>query len=131
VPDTVEVVNPHWRQLDSQVRGERAVLARKKGDFAALVLKGEIDTDTVEEFLSRKQALQEEIQHRKFEWPNSKSSDGNRTAKSRSQNFQRQTGLISYPPEQTFYRHHQNHRLPGGDGPGPYLARKNPSSPSG
>jgi hypothetical protein len=62
VPDTVEVVNPHWRQLDSQVRGERSVLARKKGDFAALVLKGEIETDNVEEFLSRKQALQEEIQ---------------------------------------------------------------------
>ena len=62
VPDTVEVVNPHWRQLDSQVRGQRAVLARKKGDFAALILKGEIETDAVEEFLSRKQALQEEIQ---------------------------------------------------------------------
>jgi len=62
VPDTVEVVNPQWRQLDSQVRGERAVLARKKGDFAALVLKGDIETDNVEEFLSRKQALQEEVQ---------------------------------------------------------------------
>ena len=34
VPDTVEVVNPAWRQLDSQVRGQRAVLSRKKGDFA-------------------------------------------------------------------------------------------------
>lgn len=62
VPDTVEVVNPHWRQLDSQVRGERAVLARKKGDFAALVLQGDIETENVQEFLSRKQALQEEIQ---------------------------------------------------------------------
>ena len=62
VPDTVEVVNPRWRQLDNQVRGERAVLARKKGDFAALVLKGEIETDNVQEFLSHKQALQETIQ---------------------------------------------------------------------
>lgn len=62
VPDTVEVVNPQWRQLDSQVRGQRAVLARKKGEFAALILKGEIETDNVEEFLSRKQALQEDIQ---------------------------------------------------------------------
>ena len=62
VPDTVEVVNPAWRQLDSQVRGQRAVLARQQGDFAALILKGEIETDAVEEFLSRKQALQEEIQ---------------------------------------------------------------------
>jgi hypothetical protein len=62
VPDTVEVVNPQWRQLDGQVRRERAVLARKKGDFAALILKGEIETENVQEFLSRKQALQEEIQ---------------------------------------------------------------------
>ena len=62
VPDTVEVVNPLWRQLDSQVRAQRAVLARKKGDFAALVLQGEIETDKVQEFLSRKQALQEQIQ---------------------------------------------------------------------
>jgi hypothetical protein len=62
VPDTVEVVNPAWRQLDSQVRGQRAILARKQGDFAALILKGEIETEAVEEFLSRKQALQEEIQ---------------------------------------------------------------------
>jgi hypothetical protein len=62
VPDTVEVVNPTWRQLDSQVRGQRAVLARQKGLFATMILKGEIETEQVEEFLSRKQALQEEIQ---------------------------------------------------------------------
>ena len=66
VPDTVEVVNPAWRQLDSQVRGQRAVLARQQGDFAALILKGEIETQTVEEFLSRKQALQEEIQQQEL-----------------------------------------------------------------
>ena len=64
VPDTVEVVNPAWRQLDSQVRGERALLARTQSDFAALILQGEIETEAVEEFLSRKQALQEEIQQR-------------------------------------------------------------------
>jgi hypothetical protein len=62
VPDTVQVVNPQWRQLDNQVRAQRAVLARKKSDFAALVLKGEIETDNVQQFLSRKQALQGEIQ---------------------------------------------------------------------
>ena len=41
-------------RLDSQVRGEPAVLARKQGDFAAWVLQGEIETDTVPEFLIRK-----------------------------------------------------------------------------
>ena len=62
MPDTVQVVNPQWRQLDSQVRAQRAVLARKKNDFAALVLAGEIETDHGQEFLRRKQALQGEIQ---------------------------------------------------------------------
>jgi hypothetical protein len=62
VPDTVKVVNPHWRQLNGQVCRERVVLAHKKGDFAALILKGNIETDKVQEFLSRKQGLQEEIQ---------------------------------------------------------------------
>lgn len=66
VPNTVAVVNPHWRQLDSQVRAQRAVLAGKKNDLAALILKGEIETETVDEFLSRKQALQEEIQQQEL-----------------------------------------------------------------
>jgi len=62
VPDTVEVVNPRWRELDAQVRRERAVLARHKGQFAGLVLKEPIETQPVQEFLGRKQALQEQIQ---------------------------------------------------------------------
>jgi hypothetical protein len=62
VPDTVEVVNPRWRQLDGQVRRDLGLLTRKKGAFAALTLKGDIETDKVQEFLNRKQALQEEIQ---------------------------------------------------------------------
>jgi len=61
VPDTVQVVNPQWRQLDHSVRVQRAVLARKKNDFAALVREGEIETDNGQQLLSRKQALQGEI----------------------------------------------------------------------
>lgn len=64
VPDTVEVVNPLWRQLDGQVRAQRAELARQKQEFGNLTLQGEIETGKVQEFLSRKQALQEEIQRR-------------------------------------------------------------------
>ena len=61
VPDTVQVVNPQWRQLDHSVRVQRAVLARKKNDFAALVREGEIETDNGQQLLSRKQALQGEL----------------------------------------------------------------------
>lgn len=62
VPDTVEVVNPHWRQLDGQVRRDLVLLSRKKSAFGALSLNGDIDTDKVQEFLAQKQELQEQIQ---------------------------------------------------------------------
>ena len=62
VPDTVEVVNPRWRQLDGQVRKALGVQGRQKAAFAALALKGDIETDKVQAFLSRKQELQEAIE---------------------------------------------------------------------
>lgn len=63
VPDTVEVVNPRWRQLDGQVRRDLVLLSRKKSDFGALSLNGDIETDKVQEFMAQKQELQEHIQH--------------------------------------------------------------------
>jgi hypothetical protein len=62
VPDTVEVVNPRWRELDGQVRRQAALLARSKAAFGALSLQGDIETEKVQDFLSRKQELQEQIQ---------------------------------------------------------------------
>jgi hypothetical protein len=62
VPDTVPVVNPRWRQLDGQIRRELSVQARRKAAFAELTLQGEIETGPVQEFLSRKQSLQEELE---------------------------------------------------------------------
>ena len=62
VPDTVEVVNPRWRELDGQVRRELGWLAKKKAAFGALSLNGEIEPGNVQEFLSRKQELQEQLQ---------------------------------------------------------------------
>lgn len=63
VPDTVQVVNPRWRQLDGQVRRQAAELARQKAAFGALSLQGDIETENVQEFLSRKQQLQQQIQN--------------------------------------------------------------------
>ena len=62
IPDTVEVVNPRWRQLDSEVRQKRSKQAKLKGEFGALTLKGEIEEDKVEKFLVRKTALRAEIE---------------------------------------------------------------------
>jgi hypothetical protein len=62
IPDTVEVVNPRWRELDSAVRKTAAQLARKRAEYGALLLEGEIESDQVETFLARKTALQDEIE---------------------------------------------------------------------
>ena len=62
VPDTVEVVNPRWRQLDGQVRRDAAALTRSKAVFGALSLKGDIESDKVLEVVSKKHKLQEEIE---------------------------------------------------------------------
>jgi hypothetical protein len=61
IPDTVEVVNPQWRELDGQVRKKAAELAKKKAEFGALTLNGDIEVGTPEQFLARKSELQAEI----------------------------------------------------------------------
>ena len=67
VPDTVEVVNPLWRQLDGQIRKDSALLARKKVQFSNLTLPGAIETDKVQDYLSRKQELKDEILNQEAE----------------------------------------------------------------
>lgn len=67
VPDTVEVVNPLWRELDGRVRKGSALLGQKKIQFSNLTLPGEIETDKVQDYLERKQRLQDEIQSQEAE----------------------------------------------------------------
>ena len=61
IPETTEVVNPAWRQLDGQVRKRAAELAKLKGEFASHTLQGVIEKDQVEPFLERKEQLIQQI----------------------------------------------------------------------
>jgi hypothetical protein len=62
IPETTEVVNPRWRELDGQVRKRLGKLTRKKAEFADLALRGKIEPENVEEFMEKKTALQSEIE---------------------------------------------------------------------
>ena len=62
IPDTVEVINPRWREFDGQVRKLAALGAKRRAEFGGLTLEGEIEPDKVEDFFARKSVLQTEIE---------------------------------------------------------------------
>ena len=64
IPETVEVINPIWRQLDGQIRKLAAELAKIKGEFANQTLQGHIQEDKIEAFLKRKKQLSKQIPER-------------------------------------------------------------------
>jgi hypothetical protein len=93
VPDTVEVVNPRWRELDGQVRRQAALLARSKAAFGALSLQGDIETEKVQAFLSRKQELQEQILQEEAQLAQ---------LKSQRREQKRKIAVAELPPEERF-----------------------------
>lgn len=65
LPDTAVVVNPAWRKLDSEVRGEVARLSRDQAAFGALHLHPEPSPDQATAFEQQKGRLLESINGRK------------------------------------------------------------------
>jgi hypothetical protein len=63
IPETTRVVNPAYRTLDGEVRKAVASLSRKRAEFGALNLEGEIEAKKIEAFTQRKAALQEDIEY--------------------------------------------------------------------
>lgn len=63
IPETTRVVNPAYRTLDGKVRKLVASLSRKKAEFGAMNLEGEIETKKIEAFTQRKAGLKEDIEH--------------------------------------------------------------------
>jgi hypothetical protein len=61
VPETTLVVNPAHRLIDGKVRKKVAVLNRKKAEFGAINLEGDIEPKKVAAFAQRKSDLQEAI----------------------------------------------------------------------
>jgi hypothetical protein len=63
IPETTTVVNPAYRVLDGKVRKTVASLSRRRAEFGALNLEGEIEAKKVEAFTQHKADLQEDIEH--------------------------------------------------------------------
>lgn len=62
IPDTIPVVNPAHRKLDSAIRGANAKLARRRAKFAALDLAEPIKPKVVRRWERRKADLLQEIE---------------------------------------------------------------------
>jgi len=62
IPDTISVVNPAWRKLDSQLRSQTGRRYRLVAQFGALALSADPAESEVQAFQQRKGQWQEEIQ---------------------------------------------------------------------
>lgn len=72
IPESVEVVNPQWRQLDSQIRSKAAQPYRWNAEFGALALSEGLSEPAVQSYEQRKGQLQEAIQQMEVEIENLK-----------------------------------------------------------
>ena len=61
IPDTTAVVNPVYRELDSQLRSSNGKLSRRLAQFGAMNLESDIEPEKIEDFENKKAALLEEI----------------------------------------------------------------------
>ena len=62
IPDTIQVVNPAWRKLDSQIRSKTGQRHRLAARFGALALSEDPTESELHGFQRRKQELREAIQ---------------------------------------------------------------------
>jgi hypothetical protein len=61
VPDAIQVVNPQWRKLDSQIRSKIGQRHRQAAQFGALALSADPTNFEVQGFQQRKAQLPEDI----------------------------------------------------------------------
>ena len=61
IPDAIPVVNPNYRQLDSEIRSINGKLSRRLAKFGSINLETEIKPQEVEAFEQKKATLLEEI----------------------------------------------------------------------
>jgi hypothetical protein len=62
VPETIRVVNPAWRKLDSQIRSQTALRSRLAAQFGAQVLAASLAEAEVQFYEQTKGQLQEQIE---------------------------------------------------------------------
>ncbi len=61
IPDTTQVVNPDYRRLDGQVRSKVGTVNRRRAEFGALTIEGEIAPKKMAAYQDQKAQLQEQI----------------------------------------------------------------------
>lgn len=67
IPATTEVVNPKYRDIDSEVRKNNSLLNRKLKEYGAMNYEEEIESDKAEDFLLEKLLMIDEIEFLKNE----------------------------------------------------------------
>jgi hypothetical protein len=72
VPDAIQVVNPQWRKLDSQIRSRNNQSYRLTAQFGALALSEDPTESELHGYQQQKGQLQEQIQHLDLEINNLK-----------------------------------------------------------
>jgi hypothetical protein len=65
IPDTTRLINPAWRQLDSQIRKQNGLLSRQLVRFAQIQLPQELEPAQVEAYQLHKGQLQQAIEDRR------------------------------------------------------------------
>jgi hypothetical protein len=65
VPDTTRVINPAWRELDSQIRSQNGLLSRELLQFAEIQLPKDLEPQQVQDYQLSKGQLQQTIENRR------------------------------------------------------------------
>jgi hypothetical protein len=65
IPDTTRVINPAWRQLDSQIRRQNGLLNHELLQVAEIQLPQEMESQQVEAYQQKKGRLQQAIEERR------------------------------------------------------------------
>jgi hypothetical protein len=67
IPDTTRIINPAWRELDSQIRRQNGLLSRELLQFAEIQLPQELEPKEVEAYERKKGRLQQAIEERRHQ----------------------------------------------------------------
>ena len=67
LPETLQVVNPAWRELDGQVRKQAALLTREQAQFGGLSLPAQATAQQTQELVAQKAQLLQRVQTRQKE----------------------------------------------------------------
>lgn len=67
IDETILLVNPRYRELDSQIRSLNGKLSRKKSEYGDLILKQEIEENEIKDYVQKKSELKEDINSMDYE----------------------------------------------------------------